>query len=518
MEAQACIEKNRLEVIDQQVKEVEHKLVTRLPAQYRHLAAMVCGEKWRMRTFKPQDAAATVKKMRLELGTFDYRVKEQAELLTRYLIDLDGVLSYGDADIKSARKALVTFIHQLLPVADNFKEHSAKLKQFGERTLREFEVEASKSLAPCDSDPESEEMHVNALFEESGDESSESQDEEELGEDENMEEPVGDNNLETMKPDAEAEDEDEDLSDADAEHVGQDELDAQVGDEDELEAEDENQAGKCIALPEESHRVQSNQALDTDINSLPVWHPYYQLQRRQDGIYLIARLNNIDPRNVHVQWNEYNGVLRISGFRLPTQKDIVMSRLSGAPTFGRFEIVEQFPRNMFNMKEATQHISEDVYSQWILLNGLLCHSVRLTKMHLLLNASAGVIIAAAGTAAFIAKRDADDKHMTTPHSWAAFVTGMFFVLNISQGLLLTFEGPRANWQWKDETHVLTGVLIYIGCVCTMLYGLHTSWWGIKNFSPARQFQLTVLIIAAYVSLVGRSLVLLRHDNQKAKVA
>ncbi|KAI9920913.1 hypothetical protein PsorP6_001691 [Peronosclerospora sorghi] len=40
-------------------------------------------------------------------------------------------------------------------------------------------------------------------------------------------------------------------------------------------------------------------------------------------------------------------------------KDIVMSRLSGAPTFGRFEIVEQFPRNMFNMNEATQHISED---------------------------------------------------------------------------------------------------------------------------------------------------------------
>ncbi|KAI9908942.1 hypothetical protein PsorP6_015066 [Peronosclerospora sorghi] len=36
-----------------------------------------------------------------------------------------------------------------------------------------------------------------------------------------------------------------------------------------------------------------------------------------------------------------------------------MSRLCGAPTFGRFEIVEQFERNMFNMKEATQHISED---------------------------------------------------------------------------------------------------------------------------------------------------------------
>ncbi|KAI9912554.1 hypothetical protein PsorP6_006162 [Peronosclerospora sorghi] len=161
---------------------------------------------------------------------------------------------------------------------------SAKLKQFGEITLRKFEVKASKSFAPCESDTESEEMHVNALFEESGDESSESQDKEELDEDETMEEPVGDNNLETMKPIAEAEDEDEDFFEADAEHVGQNELDAQVEDEDERKAEDENQAGKCIALPEESHRLQSNLSLDTDINSLPIWHPYYQLQRRQDGI------------------------------------------------------------------------------------------------------------------------------------------------------------------------------------------------------------------------------------------
>ncbi|KAI9913987.1 hypothetical protein PsorP6_005022 [Peronosclerospora sorghi] len=46
------------------------------------------------------------------------------------------------------------------------------------------------------------------------------------------------------------------------------------------------------------------------------------------------------------------------GRNLLTQKDIVILRLSSAPTFGRFEIVEQFERNMFNMKEATQHISE----------------------------------------------------------------------------------------------------------------------------------------------------------------
>ncbi|KAG6603146.1 Cytochrome b561/ferric reductase transmembrane [Phytophthora cinnamomi] len=139
--------------------------------------------------------------------------------------------------------------------------------------------------------------------------------------------------------------------------------------------------------------------------------------------------------------------------------------------------------------------------------------VWLTKLHLLLNVAAGTLVAAAGAAAFIAKRDAGDQHLATPHSWAALVTAMFFALNVFQGLLLTFEGEKANWQWKDETHVLTGVLVYVGGVATMLYGLHTSSWGARNFSPERQFQLTVLVIAAHVTLLGKSLVLQRRESQ-----
>ncbi|KUF97268.1 hypothetical protein AM587_10004647 [Phytophthora nicotianae] len=335
MEAQTSHEKNRLQTIEQKVKDVEHKLNTRLPAQYRHVAAMVCGTKWRLLTFKPQDAASVVKKMRLELGAFDYRVKEQAELLTRYLIDLDGVLSYGDADIKNARKALVVFIQQLLPQADAFKERSAKLKQFGEHALDGLEGPTPAPSTPIDSGAESDDMHVKNLFEESEEEEddseSEAEEQEDVNEDQEMEQPIGGTEDEPMEPDVEADD----------------------------EAEDEEEE---VAPPKKSPRLQpaSNpQTHAIDVNSLPVWRPYYTLQRRQDGIYLMARLNNTDPRNVRVQWNEHNGVLRIAGFRLPTQKDIVMSRLSGAPTFGRFEIVEQFPVNMLNMEEATQQIFED---------------------------------------------------------------------------------------------------------------------------------------------------------------
>uniref|UniRef100_M4BXE9 Cytochrome b561 domain-containing protein n=1 Tax=Hyaloperonospora arabidopsidis (strain Emoy2) TaxID=559515 RepID=M4BXE9_HYAAE len=133
-------------------------------------------------------------------------------------------------------------------------------------------------------------------------------------------------------------------------------------------------------------------------------------------------------------------------------------------------------------------------------------------------ASGTKLIGHACIAVFIAKQlDGDDQHLSTPHSWAALVTGLFFGLNMFHGLLLTFEGSRPNWQWKDETHAITGVLIYIGSVVTMLYGLQTSSWGTKAFRPERQFQLTVLIIAAHVNLLKKSLVLERRERHSVIV-
>ncbi|CAI5727819.1 unnamed protein product [Peronospora farinosa] len=388
MDTQTSQEKSRLQTIKQNINDVQEKLSTRLPAQYRHLMATVCGTKWRLKTFKPHDAAAIVKKMRLELGAFDYRVKEQEELLTRYLLELDGILSHGDADIKSARKALVVFIQQqLLPQADAFKERSAKLKQFGEKALGTFEQQTLEPLMPRDSDAESDDMHVKALFNESGEEGSESEDgeesseseeeKEEAAEDEEMGESTNIKDDEPMESEAEADKEDEEEEEeqvdpklsrlqsvatpstlnGDVNLLKEDEpmvSEAVADDEDEYEEEEQ-----VAPMKSRLQAVATPPTSNVDVNLLPVWRPYYQLQRRQDGIYLIARLNDIDPRNVRVQWNDHNGVLRVSGFRLPMQKDIVMSRLSGAPTFGRFEITEQFPRNMLNMEEATQQISEN---------------------------------------------------------------------------------------------------------------------------------------------------------------
>uniref|UniRef100_M4BQR8 BAG domain-containing protein n=1 Tax=Hyaloperonospora arabidopsidis (strain Emoy2) TaxID=559515 RepID=M4BQR8_HYAAE len=345
-------EQNRLQTISEKVKNVQETLNERLSAQYRHVLATVCGSKWRLQALRSLDAAAVVKKTRIELGAFDYRVKEQAELLTRYLLELDDVLSYGDVEIKSARKALVVFLQQqLLPQADAWKDRSAKLKRFGEIVLSRVRPmkREEETLGERRSDVESDDVHVKRVFHREGDDEGREGGEKDKEEDEDEEE------------EGEVEDSDEGV---------EDEEEVMNGVEDFMEGDAFDGSGVPVKTeadkkeaPQSSPRLESSALTspgpDVSVESLPVWRPYYQLQRRQDGVYLIARLNNIDPRNLRVQWNEHSGVLRVSGFRLPTQKDMVMSRLSGAPTFGRFEITEQFPRNMLNMEEATQQISEN---------------------------------------------------------------------------------------------------------------------------------------------------------------
>ncbi|KAL7685955.1 putative BAG domain superfamily protein [Plasmopara halstedii] len=326
MDAKTSLEKSRLQTIEQKIKDVQDKLSTRLPAQYRHLAAMVCGIKWKLQVLKFHDAASKIKKVRLELGAFDYRVREQAELLTCYLIDLDGVLSYGNADIQSSRKALVLLVQQQLPLADALKKRSCLLKEFGERVLCGLEGHLKTPQTPVDTGAASKDLHVKPLLQECEDEPNDVQ-KNDAGE-YVVERPIVVKEVEPLEP----------------------------------EAEDVDVVNDVACLSKQSPRLLTNsgpQIMDVDINSLPVWRPYYQLQRRPDGIYLLARINNTNPRNVRVQWNEHNGVLSITGFRLPSQKDIVTSRLSGAPTFGRFEIVEQFPLNLLNMEEATQQVLAD---------------------------------------------------------------------------------------------------------------------------------------------------------------
>lgn len=72
-----------------------------------------------------------------------------------------------------------------------------------------------------------------------------------------------------------------------------------------------------------------------------------------------------------------------------------------------------------------------------------------------------------------------------------------------QGLLLTFEGERSNWQWKDETHSLVGTLIYIGSAVTLVFGIQSETWGAAAFGAELQERLKAMIIVAHAGLLGK---------------
>lgn len=357
----------KLRAIESKVQQVQDKLTTRMPHQRSQLIARVCGSIWLNRvrlsaalakstSNQGQQDALTqyeqiAKKMRMELGVFDYQVKEQGELLTRYLCELDNILSFGNVEVKDARKALVVYIQRLLTTADAFRAKSARLKAFGEELLSTLpkpvieeivsESEGAASSTHDAADGVDVEQTASPRVSEVADVE--------------------------MKPLFAEEDDEEEEDDAvEDEENGDEDMGEGAQNDEEAESQAQNQDMKTQSSPSmnqhiahQQHQRQRQPASTINIRSLPLWRPYYQLQRRRDGLYLIANLRDIDPQNLRVQWNEYTGVLRVSGHKLPTQKDIMVSRFSGVPTFGRFEIAERLPANTFNMDHATQTLNED---------------------------------------------------------------------------------------------------------------------------------------------------------------
>lgn len=314
----------KLQSIGAKVSEIEDRLATRIPHQRALLAASVCAWKWHLLTVRKRQseseyeayASGVAKRLRIELSAFDYRTKEQAELLTRHLCELDDILSLGKSEIKDARKAMVVRIQTLLTQADEMKHKSSQLTAFGGRVLATLPNVATPPASP----------HAAPVEEQKQEQQEEEEDEDE----------------ETNQDEEEEDDEDMDQE--------EDEQQSEAMDD----GEEEEEAQSAV-----NEKTQDTEELDIDVNSLPIWKPYYQIQRQGDGLHLIAKIHGVDRRNLRVQWTTDAGILRVTGFKLPTRKDITLTRFSGVPTFGRFEIVQQLPVRSLNMDEATQQLSED---------------------------------------------------------------------------------------------------------------------------------------------------------------
>ncbi|KAF1326222.1 Bag domain, partial [Globisporangium splendens] len=358
-------ELDKLRTIDAKVKQVQDKTTSRLPNQYAHMAAMVCGVTWytRMRLAKMRQHEQRalydqiVKKMRMELGAFDYQTKEQGELLTRYLCELDNILSFGNAEVKEARKALVVFIQSLVVTADVLSAKSAKLKEFGEQMIARLQVCCSAASKPETTSSGATQSNQNpSKMDETVEEDVVIAHDAEASEEEENEDSDNDEAEEDwLLVDLDNEQVDQANQQPSQQHNEGDEGDDK---ENKREYRDENcdESVMTDATETESRRLPGD---NIDARSLRVWRPYYQIQKRRDGVYLVANLRGIDRNDLSVQLNEYTGVLRISGTKRLTHNEIVMPRCSGVPASGHFEIAERFPANLLNMDEASLALGKD---------------------------------------------------------------------------------------------------------------------------------------------------------------
>lgn len=357
---------DKLQTINRQRDAVQQRLDERLPRQHRQLAVWVTATKWRLATLrrhKPHAYTqelldATTKKLRMEVGAFEYVAKEQNELLTRALFQLDDVLSHGDAAIKDARKALVLSVQQLLERADQMNAKAAALKQFTERMIGRLPaVPETVDDQPMDTDSESavEQSFESTMMKQVDDdwEHVEVDDLRPLVASDTEEDPT--QQEEPKKDSAVHEDtvmdQPEEVVNEDAQLMEQQDDEDDEDDESDEDGADENDEPVAEDMQEES--------TSDDTDSLPVWRPYYQIQKRPDGAYIVANLHRVDPRHVQVQAMPQHSVLRIVGVKYPTQKDVLLSQLRGAPTFGRFEIAERFPTQMLNLENASQQLRPD---------------------------------------------------------------------------------------------------------------------------------------------------------------
>ncbi|ETV72535.1 hypothetical protein H257_12625 [Aphanomyces astaci] len=287
MTTNAMKAQGQLAAIADQADRIHDIVTTRLPHQHGLVAAEIAATRW-LSVANNGNAATRLKKCKMQVTNFRFRVLEQGERLTRLLCDLDLVDSDGDQQIRQERKRLVLHIQDELQLADALKHKCDKLVAF-HAYMFPTPVEAATPVGSpiqAEANPEKATASDN-----------------ETDDDDDME-PNDDDN-----------DKDIDMDNNDQ------------SDEEEGEPEDE------------SH--------------LPVWKPRFELRDGRDGaVYLVADLTGVDLDrhfDVHVDGD----VLRVSGTKLPTPRDLQVMRMTQQPTFGRFAIEETFPRHLFHLQNAT---------------------------------------------------------------------------------------------------------------------------------------------------------------------
>ncbi|KAG7377579.1 hypothetical protein PHYPSEUDO_011431 [Phytophthora pseudosyringae] len=126
--------------------------------------------------------------------------------------------------------------------------------------------------------------------------------------------------------------------------------------------------------------------------------------------------------------------------------------------------------------------------------------VTLSKLHMLLQLLAMLLLSAGGAAAFLTKNAYGKDHFTSTHSWLAGGTATLSTLNMLGGLATTFGGKKTSWQWKNPGHRIGGTLAFLGGGCSVVLGVYSGGWGISQLGEDLQLKVASSVAAAYVLL------------------
>ncbi|KAJ0398355.1 hypothetical protein P43SY_004221 [Pythium insidiosum] len=141
---------------------------------------------------------------------------------------------------------------------------------------------------------------------------------------------------------------------------------------------------------------------------------------------------------------------------------------------------------------------------------------KLVKTHFALQLLAFVLMGVGGAAAYMTKEQYNKPHFASTHSWFAGVFSTLWSLNLLGGLATTFLGKSANWQWKNPGHRIGGVLSFVGCGVTAVYGVYSGSWGAANLGSEKQLKVALLIGAAYAGLFIKALANFKTKPHLAK--
>jgi len=383
--------KHTMDYIIPEIDHIEYMLNDRLPHQRSHLLEQIVLFKW-----KNDDNKDSNKNFLLSLQRHQYQAAEQSELLVKLLMRLDEVESNGSKNIKKKRKESVVKIQSLLERSDKFKTKADSLLFFFNSYLKleeEFEGESSMGKAQMKESSTEEETEEDETEEiSSEEEGSTTSNNEEL---ESMSALNINSNSSSKEAEAEisdnegTSDEENSISQKELEICNQEEPEAEVSsdektcnkeekaqdvdmtefsnenekensdeDEDE-EVEEPVESSSTDKKMEKTVEKNSNEQKKSKIQNLPEYEPQHSVYNVQDGLLYVIQAKSLSKENLSIQVDEESGRFNISGYKLPTEHDLLLKQIYGKINYGRFIIRDQVSPFQYDVGNADYEIRDD---------------------------------------------------------------------------------------------------------------------------------------------------------------